>query len=47
MDDIRHTQVHNVITANGAVVDDDIPSPEGYGVPLGEGQSHDSEWLPR
>lgn len=27
-------QIHDVVTANGAVVDNDIPSPEGYGVPL-------------
>jgi hypothetical protein len=27
-------QVHNVVPANGAVVDDNVPRPEGYGVPL-------------
>ena len=27
-------QVHDVVTANGAVVDDDIPSPESDCVPL-------------
>jgi len=27
-------EVHDVVTANGAVVDDDIPSPESNGVPL-------------
>lgn len=35
-----HTQVHDVIPANGAVIDDDIPSPKGNSVPLGDGQSH-------
>ncbi len=29
-------QVHDVVTANGAVVDDNIPGPESYGVPLEE-----------
>lgn len=28
------TQVHNVVSADGAVVDDDIPSPESNSVPL-------------
>jgi hypothetical protein len=28
-------EVHDVVTADGAVVDDDIPSPESYSVPLG------------
>jgi hypothetical protein len=27
-------QVHNVVTADGAVVDDDVPSPEGDCIPL-------------
>ena len=27
-------EVHDVITADGAVVDDDVPSPESNGVPL-------------
>jgi len=27
-------QVHDVVTADGAVVDDDVPSPERNGVPL-------------
>lgn len=27
-------EVHDVVTANGAVVDDDIPCPESDGVPL-------------
>jgi hypothetical protein len=27
-------EVHDVVTANGAVVDDDVPSPERYRVPL-------------
>lgn len=27
-------EVHDVVTANGAVVDNDIPTPEGYRVPL-------------
>lgn len=30
----KHTQIHNVITADGAVIDHDIPSPKGYSVPL-------------
>ena len=28
------TEVHNVVTANGAVVDNDVPSPESYSIPL-------------
>jgi len=31
---VTHTQIHNVITANSAVIDDDIPSPESHTVPL-------------
>jgi hypothetical protein len=27
-------QVHDVVTADGAVVDDNVPCPEGDGVPL-------------
>jgi hypothetical protein len=27
-------QVHDVVTADGAVVDDDVPGPERNGVPL-------------
>jgi hypothetical protein len=27
-------EVHDVVTADGAVVDDDVPSPESYSVPL-------------
>ena len=27
-------EVHDVVTANGAVVDDDVPSPESDCVPL-------------
>ena len=27
-------RVHDVVTANGAVIDVDIPSPEGDGIPL-------------
>jgi hypothetical protein len=27
-------KVHDVVTADGAVVDDDVPSPEGDCVPL-------------
>jgi hypothetical protein len=27
-------EVHDVVTANGAVVDDNVPRPESYGVPL-------------
>lgn len=30
----RRTQVHDVVSANGAVINDDIPSPEGNGIPL-------------
>jgi hypothetical protein len=29
-----NAQVHDVITADGAVVDDNVPGPESYGVPL-------------
>lgn len=28
------TQVHDVVSADGAVVDDNVPGPEGDGVPL-------------
>lgn len=27
-------EVHDVVAANGAVVDDDIPCPESYSIPL-------------
>ena len=27
-------QVHDVVAADGAIVDDDVPGPEGDGVPL-------------
>jgi hypothetical protein len=27
-------EVHDVVTANGAVVDDNVPRPESYRVPL-------------
>ena len=27
-------QIHDVVTADGAVVNDNVPSPESYGVPL-------------
>lgn len=27
-------EVHNVVSTDGAVVDDNVPSPEGNGVPL-------------
>jgi hypothetical protein len=30
----KHTQVHDVVTANGAVVDNNVPSPESDSVPL-------------
>lgn len=30
----KHTQVHDVVTADGAVVDDNVPGPESNGVPL-------------
>jgi hypothetical protein len=29
-----NAQVHDVVTADGAVVDDNVPGPESYGVPL-------------
>jgi hypothetical protein len=29
-----NTQLHDVIAANGAVVDNDVPRPEGDGIPL-------------
>jgi hypothetical protein len=29
-----NAKVHDVITANGAVVDNNVPSPESYRVPL-------------
>jgi hypothetical protein len=28
------TEIHDVVTADGAVVDDDIPSPQSHSVPL-------------
>jgi hypothetical protein len=28
------TQIHDVVSADGAVVDDDVPGPKGDGVPL-------------
>lgn len=30
----RRTQVHDVISANGAVVDDDVPCPQRNRIPL-------------
>jgi hypothetical protein len=30
----KHTQVHDVVTANGTVVDNNIPGPESDSVPL-------------
>jgi hypothetical protein len=30
----KHTQVHDVVTADGTVVDNDIPGPESDSVPL-------------
>lgn len=30
----KHTQVHDVVAANSAVVDDDVPGPKSDGVPL-------------
>ena len=32
----RLTEVHDVITTDGTVVDDDIPCPQGNSVPLAE-----------
>jgi len=32
-------KIHDVVTANGAVVDDDVPRPEGNCVPLESCQS--------
>jgi hypothetical protein len=32
-------EVHNVVSADGAVVDDDVPCPEGDGVPLKVGDT--------
>ena len=29
-----NAEVHDVISANGAVVNDDVPSPKRYGVPF-------------
>lgn len=28
-------QIHDVITADGAVVDDNVPRPQGHSIPLG------------
>jgi hypothetical protein len=41
-----NAQVHNMVTANGAVVDDDVPRPESDGVPLELDQQlvRDSVW---
>lgn len=30
----RRTKIHDVVAADGTVVDDNVPSPEGYSVPL-------------
>jgi hypothetical protein len=30
----KHTQVHDVVTADGAVVDNNVPGPESDSVPL-------------
>jgi hypothetical protein len=30
----KHTEVHDVITANSTVINDNIPCPESYGIPL-------------
>lgn len=38
---IKHTQVHDVVTADGTVVDDNVPSPESDSVPLTRGISLD------
>lgn len=32
---IGHTEIHDVVSADGAVVYHDIPRPKGYRVPLG------------
>jgi hypothetical protein len=37
-------QVHDVVAANGAVVDDDIPGPKGDGVPLDTNVSLRVRW---
>jgi len=47
MVDNGHTQVHDVVSANGTIIDNDIPSPEGYGVPLGERSVSRSEMAPK
>lgn len=31
---VKFTEVHDVISADGAVVNDNVPGPEGDGVPL-------------
>jgi hypothetical protein len=28
------TEIHNVVTADGTIVHDDVPSPKGYCIPL-------------
>lgn len=30
----EHTQVHDMVSTDGAVVDDNVPGPESDGVPL-------------
>lgn len=34
--EILLTEIHDMISADGAVVDDDVPCPQGHGVPLQE-----------
>ena len=31
---VEHTEIHDVVPANGAVVNDDVPCPKGYRIPL-------------
>jgi hypothetical protein len=35
-----YAEIHDVVTANGAVVDNDIPSPESDGIPLRDVSFH-------
>lgn len=36
--DGERTKIHDVVAADGTVVDDNVPSPEGDGVPLYQGR---------
>ena len=31
---VEHTEIHDVVPADGAVVNNDVPCPEGYCIPL-------------